>query len=77
MNVHRVANIKIGENTISKSCDVLIFEKGLRIASPPHFVYGLLRKIFFLYYILLIGQFSLSDCFYIWTYGTTFLLQMF
>ena len=38
-------------------------EKGLRILSPPHFVYDFSRKCFSSY-IILTDQISLSDCLY-------------
>ena len=48
-------------------------EKGLRIVSPPHFVYGFLRKCF-LCYTLLTVQISLPDYVYFFASCFTFTL---
>ena len=52
------------------------FGKGAANSFATTFCVWCFKKNIFLYYILLIGQFSLSDCFYFWTYWTIFLLQM-
>ena len=55
-------------------------ERGLGLASPPHFVYDFSRKMFLtLYsiYILLTDQISFSDCLYFWRYWAMCILQLF
>ena len=44
-------------------------ENSLGLVSPSHFVYDFSRKMFFIYYILLTDQISLSDCLNFLKYG--------
>ena len=51
-----------------------ILEKGLEIASPPHFVYDFFKKIFVVLYS--INQISLSGCLYFLRYLAICVLQL-
>ena len=50
-------------------------KKSLEITSLPHFMYDFSR--FFLCYILLTDQISLSDCSYFLGYWSVYVLQLF
>ena len=51
-------------------------EKGMRLVSPPHFMYDFSRKMF-LMLLLLADRVSLSDCLYLSRYWTISVLQLF
>ena len=52
-------------------------KKGLGVVSPPHFVYDISRKMFFILYSILIDQISLFYYFYFLRYWAVCALQLF